>query len=55
MAFERQGGICKLCSKSFDFEDMVGDHIDPWSQGGRTVAENCQVLCRPCNRRKSDK
>lgn len=55
VAFERQGGICKLCSKSFDFEAMVGDHIDPWSQGGRTVAENCQVLCRPCNRRKSDK
>ncbi len=54
-AFERQGGICRLCRKSFDLEEMEGDHIDPWSQGGKTKAENCQVLCRPCNRRKSDK
>lgn len=24
----------------------------PWKEGGRTVAENCQMLCRECNRRK---
>ncbi|MBR5957941.1 MAG: HNH endonuclease [Salinivirgaceae bacterium] len=23
--------------------------------GGRTIAENCQMLCRDCNRRKSGK
>ena len=23
-------------------------------QGGKTVAENCQMLCADCNRRKSD-
>jgi hypothetical protein len=54
-AFERQDGNCKLCGESFPIEDMEADHIDPWSKGGKTVDKNCQVLCRPCNRRKSNK
>ncbi|MDY6191057.1 MAG: HNH endonuclease [Treponema sp.] len=29
--------------------------MTPWSQGGKTNLENCQMLCRDCNRRKSDK
>ena len=51
-AFERQGGICPRCGKKFDIDDMDGDHIDPWTEGGKTIAENCQMLCKPCNRRK---
>lgn len=31
------------------------DHITPWRLGGRTVAENCQMLCRECNREKGGK
>ncbi|MBR6131629.1 MAG: HNH endonuclease [Bacteroidales bacterium] len=31
------------------------DHITPWHSSGRTVAKNCQMLCRECNRRKSGK
>ncbi|MGN1240203.1 MAG: HNH endonuclease, partial [Paludibacteraceae bacterium] len=31
------------------------DHITPWSKGGRTIASNCQMLCKECNRRKSNK
>lgn len=54
-AFERQGGNCKLCGESFNIMDMEADHIDPWSEGGKTEAANCQVLCKPCNRRKSNK
>ena len=54
-AFERSGGLCPACNKKFEFDVMEADHIDPWSKGGRTVAENCQMLCQPCNRRKSDK
>ena len=50
--YEKQGGKCGICKKPFAISRMEGDHIDPWSQGGRTVAENCQMLCRPCNRRK---
>ena len=53
--YERQEGICKICGKHFDIEQMEADHITPWKEGGRTIAENCQMLCRECNRRKSDK
>ena len=53
-AYERQKGVCPKCGKSFVLEAMQADHITPWSKGGRTVAENCQMLCADCNRRKSD-
>ena len=53
--YEKQGGICPVCGKHFEIEQMEADHITPWSQGGHTVAENCQMLCRDCNRRKSSK
>ena len=52
--YERQGGICARCGKPFPIEQMEADHITPWSQGGRTIDVNCQMLCRDCNRRKSD-
>ena len=53
-AYETQGGICPKCGKHFAIEEMEGDHIVPWSKGGKTVPENLQMLCRDCNRRKSD-
>jgi len=40
--------------KVFTVEEMHGDHINPWSKGGKTIAENCQMLCIPCNRQKTD-
>lgn len=52
-AYERQKGICTKCNKHFDISEMEGDHITPWHLGGKTNAENCQMLCRDCNRRKS--
>jgi 5-methylcytosine-specific restriction endonuclease McrA len=56
-AYERQGGICPgwhcECGKHFDFSEMEADHITPWSKGGKTVPDNCQMLCSDCNRRKS--
>ena len=54
-AYERQQGICSVCGEHFDISEMEADHITPWSQGGKTNADNCQMLCRDCNRRKSDK
>lgn len=54
-AWETQGHKCALCGKEMDYEFMEGDHITPWREGGRTVAENCQMLCRECNRRKGGK
>ena len=54
-AYERQKGICPVCGKHFAIEEMQADHITPWSKGGRTVAENCQMLCRRDNALKSDR
>lgn len=54
-AYERQNGICPMCGKHFEIDEMEGDHIDPWHDGGKTDAANCQMLCKPCNRRKSGK
>ena len=34
---------------------MEGDHIVPWSKGGKTVPENLQMLCRRDNALKSDR
>lgn len=44
-AYERQKGVCVKCGKHFEYEEMAGDHIVPWSKGGKTVAKNCQMLC----------
>lgn len=54
-AFKKQKGICLKCEKGFLLEEMEADHITPWSQGGKTSVNNCQLLCRTCNRTKSDK
>lgn len=53
--WEKQKHICSHCHKEFDYEFMEGDHIIPWHDGGRTVEENCQMLCAECNRRKGVK
>lgn len=53
-AYERQQGICPKCKKHFKIEQMHADHIKPWSKGGKTAPDNCQMLCADCNRRKSD-
>lgn len=54
-AYQKQDGICLCCGRHFEFEEMQGDHIIPWSQGGRTVDENLQMLCQKCNNDKRDK
>ena len=49
-AYERQDGICPQCGEHYEFNEMDGDHILPWSRGGKTVGENCQMLCIRDNR-----
>lgn len=51
-AYERQGHRCAICGEEFEFEQMHGDHIKPWSKGGHTTPDNCQMLCRDCNLKK---
>jgi hypothetical protein len=53
-AFERQKGVCAKCKREFGIGEMQADHITPWSKGGKTTPENCQMLCDDCNRRKSN-
>jgi len=50
--WERQGRLCALCNRSLPFDLIHGDHIHPWSKGGRTEPSNCQALCGSCNLRK---
>ena len=54
-AYEKQKGICEKCGKRFELSEMEADHITPWHLGGKTTAENCQMLCKDDNRRKSGK
>ena len=53
--YEKQKGICPICKNHFDISEMEGDHITPWVEGGKTIEENCQMLCKDDNRRKSSK
>jgi hypothetical protein len=54
-AYEKQKGVCVRCKKHFKIEEMEADHITPWHEGGKTISENCQMLCKLDNRTKSDK
>lgn len=52
--YQKQNGICVKCGKYFEYNEMEGDHIIAWSQGGKTVPENLQMLCKRCNNTKSN-
>lgn len=54
-SYEKQKGVCVVCKKQFELSEMEADHITPWHEGGKTSAENCQMLCKDDNRRKSGK
>lgn len=54
-AYSKQNGLCAICKEPFEFNEMEGDHIKPWSKGGETKQENCQMLCKSCNAKKTDK
>lgn len=57
--YERQHGICPHCvaekraKTHYQIDEMEADHITPWVEGGKTVIENCQMLCKEHNRLKS--
>ena len=53
--YEKQQGICVLCQNRFEISQMEADHITPWNEGGKTNEDNCQMLCKEDNRRKSGK
>lgn len=53
--YRKQKGVCPSCKDKFELKEMHGDHVVPWSKGGTTDEKNCQMLCIPCNLKKSDK
>ena len=36
-AYERQQGICPVCTNHFEITEMEADHITPWHSGGRSI------------------
>ena len=56
----RDDGLCQMClyegksrhEAQVPFSEFEADHILPHSQGGQTLIENGQVLCREHNRSK---
>jgi 5-methylcytosine-specific restriction endonuclease McrA len=51
--FARDGRTCRYCGS--DEEPLHIDHIISRKRGGTHELENLQVLCKPCNLRKSSK
>lgn len=51
---KQQNNLCAICNQELQ-DDCHADHIYPWSKGGKTVLENCQILCKKCNIKKRDK
>ena len=58
--YNKQGGLCPRCksenkpskTRVWNIDEMEADHITPWHLGGKTTDENCQMLCKTCNREK---
>ena len=50
----RDNHICQICYKYVPDTEVEFDHIIPYSNGGPTTVENIRLLCRSCNRIKSD-
>lgn len=50
-AYERQNGICPICGNKHNIEDMHGDHIVEWANGGKTIIDNLQMVCHTCHKK----
>ena len=46
---------CAICgSKLSSINECHFDHIFPYSKGGKSTADNCQILCVSCNLKKGE-
>ena len=46
------GSSCKYCTSILDVRNMVCDHMVPLSNGGDSILENLEMICKRCNTRK---
>ena len=51
VVYSRDGGVCQCC---WGYDYLEYDHISPYSCGGSNDVSNIQLLCRKCNRSKSN-
>jgi hypothetical protein len=50
----RDNHVCQACHKYVPDDEIEFDHIIPFSKGGPTSVANLRLLCRACNRTKSN-
>lgn len=50
----RDNHVCQECHKYVPDDQIEFDHVIPVSKGGPTSVANLRLLCRPCNRTKSN-
>lgn len=55
IVYERDGGLCGICSQSIAQKDFTLDHIIPLSRGGEHSYRNVQAAHRRCNSSKGSR
>ena len=50
----RDNHVCQICHSYVPDDQIELDHVIPYSKGGPTTVANLRLLCRPCNRKKSN-
>ena len=53
--FNRDGGKCAYCGKTFHRDKLTIDHIIPKSHGGGNTWKNTISACKTCNNVKADR
>tara|TARA_A100001035_G_C27776460_1_gene499312 strand:+ start:1320 stop:2480 length:1161 start_codon:yes stop_codon:yes gene_type:complete len=63
VAKKKNKSNCPLCAmgrkvdknKIWSYNLMEADHVNAWSLGGKTISDNCQMLCKTHNRAKGNR
>lgn len=51
-AWLKQGGRCNICKDPLAKDEAAGDHVIPYSEGGKIEQRNCAAVHGPCNSSK---
>lgn len=50
--YRQQRGVCRGCRRTFEEQNLTGDHKVPLAHGGTNDISNFQLLCGSCNSTK---